>query len=156
VLLLDEPTIGLDPLQVRSTRDLLVALAPRTTILLSTHLLSEAQALCSRALMLLRGRLISDVSLADLGDSGAFEIELAGQPEECVARVRGIPGVESVALNAGVAGTCSLRVAGRSHDLRERVVRECVAQGWGVRRLSPLSTTLEEHFVRMSLAREAA
>ena len=70
VLILDEPTIGLDPLQVRHTRDLLVALSSECTILVSTHLLAEAQALCQRALMLMSGRIVSDVSTRDLpGDT---------------------------------------------------------------------------------------
>jgi|SRR5579872_5106176 len=66
VLLLDEPTIGLDPLQVRSTRELLTRLADDCTILLSTHLLAEAEGLCGRALVMMQGRLVSDVQMADL------------------------------------------------------------------------------------------
>lgn len=74
VLILDEPTIGLDPLQVRHTRELLVALAHDCTILLSTHLLGEAEALCERVLVLMQGRLVSDVRTEDLGrDSGRLE-----------------------------------------------------------------------------------
>lgn len=69
VLLLDEPTIGLDPLQVRATRDLLQLLSATTTVLLSTHLLAEAGALCRRALIMAQGRLISDVQVADLKTS---------------------------------------------------------------------------------------
>ncbi|MGQ0634720.1 MAG: ABC transporter ATP-binding protein [Planctomycetaceae bacterium] len=158
VLLLDEPTIGLDPLQVRATRELLRALAPQTTILLSTHLLTEAEALCTRALMLLRGRLISDVSLADLGSESGFEIELTGQVSQAETALRGVAGVRSVAVQKAAAESCTLRIAGNSHDLRERVVSACVTQGWGVRRLEGLPGSLEDHFVRMSLAppREAA
>lgn len=70
VLLLDEPTIGLDPLQVRHVRDLLTDLARERTILLSTHLLAEAEMLCGRALMLLNGRLADDVRVTDVRRSG--------------------------------------------------------------------------------------
>jgi ABC-2 type transport system ATP-binding protein len=74
VLILDEPTIGLDPLQVRNTRELLTDLARDCTILLSTHLLAEAEAMCQRVLVLIQGRLVSDVSLAELrGTSQTLE-----------------------------------------------------------------------------------
>ncbi|MGE5194584.1 MAG: ABC transporter ATP-binding protein [Deltaproteobacteria bacterium] len=66
VLILDEPTIGLDPLQVRHTRELLTDLGNACTILLSTHLLAEAEGLCRRVLVLMRGRLVSDMDLAEL------------------------------------------------------------------------------------------
>src|SRR5258708_39279412 len=66
VLILDEPTIGLDPLQVRHPRELLTALARDSTILLSTHLLGEAEGLCERVLVLMQGRLVSDVKTADV------------------------------------------------------------------------------------------
>jgi ABC-2 type transport system ATP-binding protein len=64
VLLLDEPTTGLDPLQVRHTRERLMEIAEACTILLSTHLLAEAEGLCRRVLMLMRGRLVADLDAA--------------------------------------------------------------------------------------------
>jgi ABC-2 type transport system ATP-binding protein len=74
VLILDEPTIGLDPLQVRNTRDLLADFARDGTILLSTHLLAEAEAICHRMLVLMQGRLVSDVNMAELrASSGSLE-----------------------------------------------------------------------------------
>ena len=76
VLILDEPTIGLDPLQVRRSRELLVELAHESTILVSTHLLAEAQELCQRVLVLMNGRLVSDVPMNGL--SGSLEDYFAG------------------------------------------------------------------------------
>ncbi len=74
VLLLDEPTIGLDPLQVRHTRELLIGLAESCTVLLSTHLLAEAEGLCQRVLVLVQGRLVSDLNMADVrGNSRTLE-----------------------------------------------------------------------------------
>jgi ABC-2 type transport system ATP-binding protein len=74
VLLLDEPTIGLDPLQGRHTRELLNELAASCTVLLSTHLLAEAEVLCQRVLILMQGRLVSDLNLAELrGNSRTLE-----------------------------------------------------------------------------------
>lgn len=73
VLLLDEPTIGLDPLQVRQTRDLLRTMATERTILLSTHQLAEAQLLCERALVMIGGRLFSDVRVSELTPGNSLE-----------------------------------------------------------------------------------
>jgi ABC-2 type transport system ATP-binding protein len=75
VLILDEPTIGLDPLQIRHTRELLSDLAHESTILVSTHLLAEAQELCQRVLVLMNGQLVSDVQIHGL--SGSLEDHFA-------------------------------------------------------------------------------
>lgn len=79
VLLLDEPTIGLDPLQVRQTRALLQDLAQTRTVLLSTHLLAEAEQMCSRVLILVEGQLTADVRLSALRAAGE-------SLEECFVR----------------------------------------------------------------------
>ncbi|HTI51586.1 MAG TPA: ABC transporter ATP-binding protein [Planctomycetaceae bacterium] len=151
VLLLDEPTVGLDPLQVRQTRDLLKELSDRTTILLSTHLLAEAQAACDRVLMLIRGRLASDVSLAEMKRGNAFEITLRGAAESCEARLRAISGVQSVRRVSAGAPFTAYQVDVAEAAAREDVVRECVAAGWGVCELRNLHDDLESHFVRVSL-----
>ena len=75
VLILDEPTLGLDPLQVVRFRDTLRELAERRTILLSTHILAEAEAVCGRVLMLNRGRVAGDVSLNDFAATARPSLE---------------------------------------------------------------------------------
>jgi ABC-2 type transport system ATP-binding protein len=151
VLLLDEPTVGLDPLQVRQTRDLLKKLATRTTVLLSTHLLGEAQAMCDRVLMLVRGRLASDISLGDLRRGEAFEITLRAPVQECTTVLRALPHVESARLIASSEELTVLHVTGETAAVREAVVRECVGRGWGVCELRSLNDDLESHFVRVAL-----
>src|SRR5258708_239411 len=100
VLLLDEPTIGLDPLQVRQARELLAGLANDCTILLSTHLLAEAENVCQRVLVLMQGRLVSDVSVTELQTGTRFEIELAGPQTECAQMLGNLPLVSSVELSS--------------------------------------------------------
>jgi ABC-2 type transport system ATP-binding protein len=151
VLLLDEPTVGLDPLQVRQTRELFREVSERSTILVSTHLLAEAQAVCDRVLMLVRGRLVSDVPLAEMSQGDAFEITLRGAPEHCEARLCDVPGVRSVRRISGDSLAAVFQVAVSEATAREEVVRACVAAGWGVSQLRNLHDDLESHFVRVAL-----
>jgi ABC-2 type transport system ATP-binding protein len=151
VLLLDEPTVGLDPLQVRQTRDLFLEVSQRATILVSTHLLAEAEAVCDRVLMLVRGRLASDVSLADIKRGDAFEITLRGAPETCATRLRSVPGVKTVRQVSGDTRLAAYEVAVSDGLAREEVVRACVSAGWGVTGLRTLHDDLESHFVRVAL-----
>jgi ABC-2 type transport system ATP-binding protein len=158
VLILDEPTIGLDPLQVRQTREVLRKLAVDCTVLLSTHLLAEAEGLCQRALVLMQGRLVSDVQMADLRQGAGFEIEVAGPPAECESLLQSLPGVSSVARLATDGLWNTFAVAGKDVRLREQAARECLLRGWGLRELRGISGTLEDHFVRLAVRgrREAA
>jgi ABC-2 type transport system ATP-binding protein len=158
VLILDEPTIGLDPLQVRNTRELLTDLARDCTILLSTHLLAEAEALCQRVLVLMHGRLVSDVGIAELQGGAGFEIEMAGPMAECEVLLKSLPQVTAVAKLATNDPWHTFAVAGGNMPAREQAARECLQRGWGLRELRGSSGSLEDHFVRLTLRvrREAA
>jgi ABC-2 type transport system ATP-binding protein len=158
VLILDEPTIGLDPLQVHETRAALRKLSENCTVVLSTHLLAEAEGLCQRVLVLMQGRLVSDVQMDDLRQGAGFEIELAGPPTECESLLKTLPGVSSVALVATNGVWQTFAVTGNDVRLREQAARECLRRGWGLRELRRISGTLEDHFVRLAVrgGREAA
>jgi ABC-2 type transport system ATP-binding protein len=158
VLLLDEPTIGLDPLQIRETRKLLVDLAHDYVVLLSTHLLAEAEELCERILVLIRGRLVSDLNTSELQLGSSFEIELLGPRSESEQMLSSLPQVTSVTWQATNEDWHSFVVAGQSHRARELAAQQCLQRGWGLRELRLLRGTLEEHFVRLAVRgnREAA
>ncbi|MFN0052121.1 MAG: ABC transporter ATP-binding protein [Planctomycetales bacterium] len=159
VLLLDEPTVGLDPLQVRQTRALLRQLEPRATVLLSTHLLTEAQATCDRALMLVRGQLVSDLTLDRRSEQGGLRVTLRGAAAACTATVQGIAGVEEVQTVQVDEDRVTLHVLGSDPRLGEQLVRECVSQGLGVCALHPWQEDLEAHFMNIAFpgsGREAA
>ncbi len=101
VLILDEPTVGLDPAQIVRTRDLIKALAKQHTVILSTHILPEVEAICSRALIIHRGSLLYDGRVEDLGKNLSSEdvviCRVAGEPgavETCLANVQGVERVE--------------------------------------------------------------
>jgi ABC-2 type transport system ATP-binding protein len=158
VLLLDEPTIGLDPLQVRQTRSLLAELAGDCTILLSTHLLAEAEGLCQRVLVLLNGRLVSDCSVSQLHAATGFEIELAGPRAECEQMLRSLPQVIEVELMSSTGDWLTFSVTGDDEHSRELAAQECLRCGWRLRELRQVARTLEEHFVSLAVRgrREAA
>jgi len=159
VLLLDEPTIGLDPLQVRQTRDLLRELAGPTTVLVSTHLLSEAEATCDRVLMLVRGRLVSDMPVGEAAsDSRGIVVTLRADANAATTRLGAMPQVESIREISRANEFVTLHLTGHAGSLAEETARICVKEGWGVRELRNAHDDLESHFVRVALAatREAA
>lgn len=158
VLLLDEPTVGLDPLQVRETRALLRTLSGESMILLSTHILGEAEAICDRVLTLVRGRVASDLRLDDLRNGEAFEITLRGPVDAIRSLLSSLPGVQGVRAVAAEGDLSVWKVTTELAELREQVARECVMRGWGICELRSLNENLESHFVRVALdlRREAA
>jgi len=151
VLMLDEPTIGLDPLQVRETRALLAGLADGCTILLSTHLLAEAEGLCQRVLVLMRGQLVSDAALAELHLGSRFEIELAGPRIECEQMLVELPLVTAVELRSTAGEWLTFAVTGGDEMTRELAAQQCLTNGWRLRELRAVARTLEEHFVRLAV-----
>ncbi len=158
VLMLDEPTIGLDPLQVRETRALLTGLAGESTILLSTHLLAEAEGLCRRVLVLMQGRLVSDVTMSELHSGARFEIELAGPRAECGSVLSGLPDVAAVELLSNNGEWLTFAVTGGDAETRELAAQQCLERGWRLRELRSIAGTLEDHFVHVAtrVRREAA
>jgi ABC-2 type transport system ATP-binding protein len=151
VLMLDEPTIGLDPLQVRQTRELLTGLAENCTILLSTHLLAEAENLCQRVLVLMQGRLVSDVRVTELHTGTRFEIELAGPRTECEQMLGNLPLVASVELSSTTGEWLTFAVTGGDENSRELAAKQCLRLGWRLRELRSVAGTLEDHFVRLAV-----
>jgi gliding motility-associated transport system ATP-binding protein len=150
VLLFDEPTIGLDPLQIRETRELLAGLSRDCVVLLSTHLLAEAEGLCDRVLVLLRGRLVSDMPITDLKSTTRFGIEIVGPRSACHEMLAGLPQVTSVKFVAGTDESNVFDVIGTDERSRELAAAECARRGWGLRELRHTAETLEDHFVRFA------
>jgi ABC-2 type transport system ATP-binding protein len=154
VLLLDEPTLGLDPPQAAEMRACIRELATERTVLLSTHILSEAAALGQRVLIMHRGRLVADatperLALAVTGNC-AFTVTLRRPTPDVVDILTAIPGVLRVLVDGDGR---YLIETGAEVDCREEIAARAVQQGWGLLALSPLTTPLEETFLR--LIREA-
>lgn len=145
VLVLDEPTVGLDPVQILEVRSLIRALGKRHAVILSTHILSEVQALCTRAVILQRGRIVYDAPI-DTGDRDLL-VSLRRTPD-CAA-FNAIAGVERcVAL-----GPHRFSLTVTDHDtVAERIAAVAVAEDWGLHELRVAEPRLEQVFLEFGEA----
>ncbi len=147
ILILDEPTHGLDPVQIRETLALIRELGERRTILLSTHILAEIEAICSRVLIIHRGRLSSDKRMSELEGAGAITLEVHGPVEQVTNVLRTTDGVEEVRPEPLGSDLASFEVRTRGHrDLRETLFQRVARNGWTIRRLDLPRRKVEEHF----------
>jgi ABC-2 type transport system ATP-binding protein len=147
LLILDEPTTGLDPAQIVEIRDLIVGLAKTTTVLLSTHILSEVEATCERVLVIMQGQLRADAKLAELRSANAAVVAIeaaASGVAEVLNKVDGVTSVET----AGRAGDFTRwRVtSGSSAELCPALFEALRATRWKVGELRPEPKTLERVF----------
>jgi ABC-2 type transport system ATP-binding protein len=149
ILILDEPTAGLDPLQIREVRTLIRELGERHTILLSTHILSEVEAVCGRVLIIARGRLALDDRLANLNRQAAITVEARGPAEAIKAAIQSLSAVERVVLSRREGDHCWYEIHTRgSEDLREAISLKLVSNGWPLRQLDLRRSSLEERFTQ--------
>jgi ABC-2 type transport system ATP-binding protein len=152
VLILDEPTAGLDPTQIRETRKLIRELGQEHTILLSTHILPEVEMTCDEVIIIYRGRVAASGSLNELrrqaSEQGVMVVEADGVVD--VKPLRAVPGVREVESSSIPNGTRLRITADDPAELGPRLCALSVAQGWKVRELRPQRQTLEELFVRIT------
>jgi ABC-2 type transport system ATP-binding protein len=148
VLVLDEPTIGLDPAQIREIRELIKGLRGEHTILLSTHILPEVTQVCDGVVIINEGRLMACGSLEDLAasfekrDGVILRLRRSGAEEAAV--LRGLPGVEEVSVEGH-----ELRVEwGRGRDLRDDVARLALDKGMGLREMRSVAG-IEDLYMRI-------
>lgn len=157
VLILDEPTIGLDPNQIRSLRQLIKDLAQRRSVVLSSHILPEVEMTCTRVLILHRGRLRAVGTTVDLqasmSDSSQVVAEILAPEQELRDCWETMPEIASfnLAPASGEYFRCALTPANGT-DLRDRVFEEARARGWRLRELTFTRHSLEDIFVHLTRA----
>ena len=153
VLILDEPTAGLDPTQIQEVRGLIGELAGEHTILLSTHILPEVELTCSRIIMLARGRIRAAGAIDELRAKAAGEARYIVQTNTTSAQkaLTGIAAVATVQSKMLDDGWHRLTVVARadSSDLRETISRTITSVGGVVRELHRDTPSLEQLFMRM-------
>ena len=136
ILILDEPTAGLDPVQIRETLALIKELGASRTILLSTHILSEIEEVCGRIMIIHRGRLSSDVKMAQLATGGVIHVEVHGPADQVVNVLKTTDGVDQVRQRGQADGVVTCDVTTRDkQDLREAIAQRITRNGWTIRQL---------------------
>ena len=157
MLILDEPTVGLDPSQIRQTRRLIKELGQRHTVLLSTHILTEVQMICDNLIIINAGRIAARDTLANLSASrggGTVVVSAKGPRDQVQAVLSSIDGVKAVRQRDGATGTFELTVED-SPALREAISTRLNKHNWPLLELSSRSRTLEDIYIEI-VSRDAA
>lgn len=155
LLILDEPTIGLDPNQIRTVRELIKSLAQKRTVLISTHILSEVEIMCSRVIVIHKGSIRASDTAENLLKShrsiGELRLE-AKAPADAAAALEKVPGVKDVTEERqGEWTTFMLRLDANARP-GEEIMKLAQQKGWAVRELHQKSATLEEVFAELTVA----
>ena len=154
VLILDEPTAGLDPKQIIETRNLIKGLAGDHTIVLSTHILPEVSQTCSRVVIINRGRVVAVDTPENLtnrlGGTGAMYLEVDAAGTDAQSVLTGVPGVVDVTVSATRGTVVGYEVASGQRDVRRELAAAIVGRGWGLLELRPMRLSLEEIFLQVT------
>jgi ABC-2 type transport system ATP-binding protein len=156
VLILDEPTAGLDPKQIIETRELIKGLAGDHTIILSTHILPEVSQTCQRVVIINKGKVVAvdtpENLTRRLRGSETIFVQVDGGSEPAVEAALGrVAGVTRVTLSAEHGGAAAFEIdSERGHDVRREIANTVVTNGWGLLELRPVRMSLEEIFLHLT------
>jgi ABC-2 type transport system ATP-binding protein len=162
VLILDEPTIGLDPRQITEIRALIKSFAGEHTVILSTHILPEVSMVCSGVVIINKGTIVAQGPIDTLVDqffpTARVEVEIGSPPAAVRAAMRRIPGVVEVREQQALSdGHWSYVVeSARGRDVRSEIFQLAAQQRWELRELKRVGMTLEEVFIRVVAGEETA
>jgi ABC-2 type transport system ATP-binding protein len=155
VLILDEPSSGLDPGQTRETRQLIADLGGDHTVILSTHILPEVSATCERVIIIHQGRVVADDRPEDLArrlSSGGVEVEMVvrAEPEKVGRRLSRMRGLESFYVEDAGDGQTRALVRSQREDLRERLAKAMVTARLGLLEIRSRTVSLEDVFLHLT------
>lgn len=150
ILIMDEPTTGLDPIQRRETLHLIKELGTQHTIILSTHILSEVEAVCGRVIIINSGRIELDRKMSELESDPVIVLEVRGPSSSVADALKSLDGVTQVHPAGTVDGYSSFEIRTRNgSDFREAVAQRVGQNGWPLRRLDLRRRRLEDHFLEV-------
>ena len=151
VLILDEPTIGLDPKQIREVRNLIQEIGKERTVLLSTHILSEAQQICDRVIIINKGHIVAEDAPENLqnrlSSSRKVSVRVGANPEKAVELIKKVEGVISIDLNHN--GLIQFENPS-DQDPRAEVAKLLVEKGFDLLELTPEAVNLEDIFLKLT------
>lgn len=159
VLILDEPTIGLDPKQIHEVRELIKDLGGNHTVLLSTHILPEVEQTCNRVVIIDRGKIVAvdtpqNLRLQVQGAAQVF-MEIQGPASEITSQLKKTPGVVDVRTVASTDGRHRFQIEGElKKEIRSDLARTVVQNGWGLFELQAATMSLEDIFLKLTTAEE--
>jgi len=157
VLILDEPTIGLDPKQIIEVRELIKKLGGEHTIILSTHILSEVEQICNRVLIISKGQIVAEDTparlVSRLEGSEKVRLEALQAPIDAVEILQSLPEVEKVLLIGPSTFDieCTMGI-----DCRPVIAQVVVEKGWGLLELRAIDVSLEDIFLELTADQEGA
>jgi len=157
ILILDEPTLGLDPHQVIDMRELIKGLGGKTTVLLSSHILHEVGLTCQRVVIIDKGKILAEDTAEGLNTrvQGATQtlVRATGPRQELLSALRALPGTREVVAHGG-DGTeqpgHAFVVASHDRAIAQEIAQVVVHHGWDLHELRPVTLGLEELFVRLT------
>ncbi len=155
VIIFDEPTVGLDPKQILEVRNLIRTLAKKHTVILSTHILAEVQAVCERVIIINKGRIIANERTEDLTktieDGYSYRVKICGPQKEVENGLSALRGVKKVvATGERDADSYAYVVdSDRGVDPRKTIFAMCAQKGWAILGMTPSGTDLESIFIKL-------
>ena len=154
VLIMDEPTIGIDPIQVVETRSLIKGFGGEHTVILSTHILPEVSMVCDRVIIIHEGRVVAidrpDNLSERLRGTERVEVDIRGPAAQVMTTLRNVSGVREV-TRTGDGDVASYYIESNSGaEVGEEIAGLVIKQGWGLLRLQPIQMSLEEIFLRLT------
>jgi ABC-2 type transport system ATP-binding protein len=161
VLILDEPTIGLDPKQIQEVRELIKALRGNHTVVLSTHILPEVEQTCTRVIIIDRGKIVAVDTPQNLRmqtqGAARISVEVEGPSADVASALKSVGGVTEVRIVAENDGRSRFEVGSEMRqDVRRELARTIVNKGWGLLELQSATMSLEDIFIKLTTAEETA
>ena len=154
LLILDEPTVGLDPYQIRQVRELIKGLAERHTILLCTHILPEVEAVCERILIINDGKIVASDTEENLHRKlhacSIIELEVQADKAMAVAKVNSLGGADVRSADELTDGWLWMEIEADSSMMREELFNLAVTENWPMRELTERQHSLEDTFVQLT------
>ena len=155
VLIFDEPTVGLDPKQILAVRNLIRNLGKKHTVILSTHILAEVQAVCERVIIINKGKIIADARTDEMvktiEDVYRYKVKICGPVTEVSYALKKISGVGKVELlqEKDLDALTYVIENNKGQDTRKAIFGLCASKGWPIIGLEPVGTDLESVFIRL-------